>query len=84
MAFCMGGWIVLLDKGFSRCNIHDTKGAVICWILAIVVIGLGIWAFHQAAKIGRKQDEEQAIKDENARLQREVPDEKLRKGSKKP
>lgn len=57
MLGCMGGWITLLIQGFNRYDMDDATGAIFCWISSLIIIVIGIWAFRQAVKIGRKEDE---------------------------
>ena len=66
-AVCMGGWIVLLGMGGNSRYVDDIVEAIIYWASAIAVIGLGVFFFSRAAKIGRKEDKEKRDDREDSR-----------------
>ena len=58
MAICIPGWILLLFEGLDRYDIYGLNlGSIICWVLSATTIAIGVYAFHKASKIGKREDE---------------------------
>ena len=63
MALSMGGWFGFLMGGITR---YDSNGydpwTIVLLASSIASIALGVFAFRRAAKIGRREDEIEALK----------------------
>lgn len=59
MGFAYGGWFAFLSAAVNRNDKYGTDTGTIAFIIAIFLsIGLGIYAFYRASKIGKKEDED--------------------------
>ena len=59
MGFAYGGWFAFLSAAVNRNDKHGVDIGTIAFTVAIFLsIGLGIYAFYHASKIGKKEDED--------------------------